>query len=75
MVVSFITDIYTVLPCKIYFDGDQLDTPFSVLERTMSGHNETTSFDKLASVIIHLQQLLAFYPGVDKFDKLGMRKC
>lgn len=76
LVVSFVTDALTVLPCKIYFDEDAIDAPFSVLTKNASGSTETISFDKLASVIIHLQQLSAFYPGeVDKFEKLGMLKC
>jgi len=75
LVVSFVTDSFSVVPCKIYFDSNAVDAPFSVLTRSASGGIESTSFDKLASVIIHLKQLSAFYPGEDKFDKLGMLRC
>ena len=75
LVVSFVSESNSVSPCKIYFDAKAIDSPFSVRTKGPSGKNESISFDKLSSVIIHLPQLLNFYPDTDKFEKLGMREC
>ena len=75
LVVSFVNDSYSVSPCKVFYDPDVVDSPFSVLTRANCGSNDKISFDNLVSVIIHMSQLSSFYPGIDKFEKLGMTKC
>lgn len=76
LVVSVVCDDFSVRPCKIYFESDACDAPYSTLARNpLTGANETIHFDKLSSAVIHLQQLKCFYPGVDKFEKLSMQEC
>jgi hypothetical protein len=74
LVISFVTDSYKVKPVKIYFDDKAVDAPYSTLITNAAGSVENISFDKLTSVIIHIPQLSSFYPGTDKYEKLGMLK-